>query len=85
VSENKMRAVFGIISLLVVLLIVGSLVKKQMAAQTAPIPALQVPGSATPAPAASTQREQAQQIQQQFKQAIDAQMQAPRPMPEDVK
>jgi hypothetical protein len=75
-----MRAVFGILSLVIVLLIVGSLVKKQMAATTAPIPALQTP-SINPA---ATQREQAQQIQQQIKQTIDAQMQA-RPMPEDSK
>jgi hypothetical protein len=33
-----MRAVFGTLSLVIVLLIVGSLVKKQMAATTAPIP-----------------------------------------------
>jgi hypothetical protein len=78
-----MRAVFGIISLLLVLLIVGSLVKKQMAASTLPSPALQTPGSA--APNAGTQREQAQQIQQQVKQAIDAQMQAPRQLPDDTK
>jgi hypothetical protein len=81
VSENKMRAVFGIISLLVVLLIVGSLVKKQMAVQTAPIPAVQVPGSAKPP---ATQREQAQKIQQQIKQQVEA-LQVPRPIPEDVK
>ncbi len=83
-----MRAVFGIVSLLVVLLIVGSLLKKQLAVQTAPLPGL--PAASNPqAPAATdaakTQREQAQQIQQQFKQAIDTQMQAPRPMPEDSK
>ncbi len=80
-----MRAVFGIISLLLVLLIVGSLVKKQIAVQTAPIPALQMAGSASSASAPATQREQVQQIQQQVKQAIDAQMQAPRDMPADAK
>jgi hypothetical protein len=79
-----MRAVFGIISLLLVLLIVGSLVKKQWVATTAPIPALQTPGSAAPAGAAATQREQAQQIQQQIKQQVEA-LQVPRPLPEDVK
>jgi hypothetical protein len=79
-----MRVVFGVISLLLVLLIVGSLVKKQMASTTAPIPALQVPGSAAPAGATSTQREQAQQIQQQIKQQVEA-LQVPRPLPEDVK
>jgi hypothetical protein len=79
-----MRAVFGILSLLLVLLIVGSLLKKQLAATIAPIPALQVPGSAAPASAPTTQREQAQQLQQQIKQQMEA-LQAPRPVPEDVK
>jgi hypothetical protein len=77
------RAVFGIISLLLVLLIVGSLVKKQMAATTAPIPALQVPGNAAPASAPGTQREQAQQIQQQVKEALDAAQKA-RPQLDDA-
>jgi hypothetical protein len=79
--ENIMRAVFGILSLVIVLFIVSSLVKKQMAVTTAPIPALQTP-AANPA---ATQREQAQQIQQQIKQTIDAQVQAPRDMPADAK
>ena len=80
-----MRTVFGILSLLIVLLIVGSLVKKQMAATTAPIPALQLPSAASGASSAPvTQREQVQQLQQQIKQTLDAQMQA-RPMPEDSK
>ena len=83
-----MRAIFGVLSLVIVLLIVGSLVKKQMAASTA-VPALQLPSSgasstSVPNPAA-TQREQVQQIQQQIKQTIDAQMQAPRDLPADAK
>ncbi len=80
-----MRAVFGVLSLLIVLLIVGSLVKKQMAATTAPIPALQIPSAAAGASSApATQREQVQQLQQQIKQTLDAQMQA-RPLPDDIK
>jgi hypothetical protein len=75
-----MRAVFGIISLLLVLLIVSSLVKKQMAATIKPIPALQVPGNPAAANASATALEQAQQIKQQ----VEA-LQAPRPLPEDVK
>ena len=79
-----MRAIFGIFSLVIVLLIVGSLVKKQMAPSTS-VPALHAPSSgATPNPAA-TQREQAQQIQQQIKQTIDAQMQLQRDLPADAK
>ncbi len=81
-----MRAVFGIISLLLVLLIVGFLVKKQMATQTTPVPDLQVPGATSAASAPnSNPKQQAQQIQQQFKQAIETQMQAPRPMSEEPK
>ncbi len=77
-----MRAFFGILSLVIVLLIVGSLVKKQMAATTAPIPALLTPAGNNPA---ATQREQVQQLQQQIKQTLDAQMQAPRDLPADAK
>lgn len=81
-----MRAIFGFVSLLLVLLIVGSLVKKQMAASTAPIPALQVPPASPAAGSpAATQREQVQQLQQQIKQTLDAQMQAPRDLPADAK
>ena len=42
------------------------------------LPALQVPG--TPAPTGNV-REQSQQIQQQYKQALDAALQQPRPEP----
>jgi hypothetical protein len=81
-----MRAIFGIIPLLLVLVIVGSLVKKQLSVKTAPLQNLPTPASE---PAASneappTVREQSQQIQQQVKQAVEAQMQA-RPMPDDSK
>ncbi len=78
-----MRAIFGIVSLLLVLVIVGSLVKKQLSVQTAPLQNLP---AASPAPASpnATVREQSQQIQQQVKQAVEAQMQA-RPMPDDSK
>ena len=79
-----MRAVFSIVGLLVVLAIVGVLAKKQLAATHAPmVPALQVPGQpAQPAPTGNV-REQSQQIQQQFKQQLDAAMQQARPMPDE--
>ena len=82
-----MRAIFGIISLLLVLVIVGSLVKKQLSVQTAPLQNLPTPTSEPAAPNATapTVREQSQQIQQQVKQAVEAQMQQARPMPEDSK
>ena len=76
-----MRFFFGLIGLVVVLAIVGTLVKQQLASQKAlapALPALQVPG--TPAPTGNV-REQSQQVQQQYKQALDAALQQPRPEP----
>lgn len=73
-----MRAVFGILSLLVVVAIVGILAKKQL-------------GTAAPSAATSPAREgtvaqpvgtPALQVQQ-VRQAIDATMQQARPMPEE--
>ncbi len=78
-----MRAIFGIISLLLVLVIVGSLVKKQLSVQTAPLQNLPAPTNTPTAPNANV-RDQSQQIQQQVKQAVEAQIQA-RPMPDDAK
>ena len=68
--------VFGLLGLVLALLIVGLLVKKQIGGVAAP------PLSGGNAPAASV-RDQSQQIQQQFKQSLDAAVQAPRPMPDE--
>ncbi len=81
-----MKGLFGLVGLLVALAIVGVVVKKQLAATQQSVPALAVPGvPAKPAgsDAAPTVREQSQQVQQQYKQAVEAAMQQPRPMPED--
>lgn len=87
-----MRAIFGVLSLLVVLAVAGVLVRQQLKATHSPVPVLQVP--ATPGdhaqggpdtvtlPASGTPAQQSQQVQQQFKQALDNAMQA-RPMPDD--
>jgi 4-alpha-glucanotransferase len=96
-----MRVVFGIISLLVVLLVVGGLVKKQMAVQIAPMPSLQnhpansSDSPASPASAASvnssispTSLVSQREQAQQIQQQIKQQMealQAPRPALEDAK
>lgn len=86
-----MRALFGLVGLVVVLAIVGLLAKKQLAATRAPVPALQTAtGAAAPASAPTgTVREQSQQMQQQVKQQVKQQveglMQQARPMPEDEK
>jgi len=87
-----MRGLFGILSLLLALGVAGVLVRKQLKATRAPVPALQIPttggdaaqsGTDTSAmPASGTPAQQSQQIQQQYKQALDNAMQA-RPMPED--
>lgn len=78
-----MRMGFGLIGLVVALAIVGVLAKKQLTGTSAVVPALQVPGAASvPAPTGNV-RAQSQQIQQQYKQALDAAMQKPRVVPDD--
>lgn len=74
-----MRAMFSIVSLLVVLAIVGFLVKKQLGSQLTSPPAAGVPavsGGATP-------QEQSRQVQQQVKQSVESLMQQPRPSQDD--
>ena len=67
--------VFGWVGLLLALVIVGVLVKKQM-------------GGMAGAPATADGRasvSQPRQVQQQFKQSLDAAMQQQRPMPDDAR
>ncbi len=75
-----MRA-FGLVGLGLALVIVGLLVKKQLGTTVAPaLPS--VPGQEAPAASpASNPR----QVQEQFKQALDAAMQQPRAMPDEAK
>ena len=78
-----MRAIFGVLSLLMVVAIIGVLAKKQLS----PAPVKLAPadaGLALPTPAASaTPQQQSQQIQNQMRQSIENTMQQARPMPED--
>lgn len=78
-----MRALFGVLSLLIVVAIIGMLAKKQLS----PAPVKVAPadaGLALPAPAAdATPQQQSQQIQNQMRQSIENTMQQARPMPED--
>lgn len=82
-----MKGIFGLVGLLVALAVVGVLVKKQLGATSQIVPALQAPSPNNPDGSASatdgTFKAQSQQIQQQYKQAVDATLQAPRPMPDD--
>ncbi len=81
-----MRSIFGVLSLLIVLAIVGVLAKRQMTS----INEVKVPAVAGSAPGVSlkvdpnaTVQQQSQQIQQQFKSAAAAAVQQPRPMPDE--
>ena len=78
-----MRAIFGVLSLLIVLAAIAFLVKKQQAP-----PLLKtVPADASvilPTPdQGATAQQQSQQIQQQVRQSLDSALQQARPMPED--
>ena len=75
--------VFGILSLLIALVIVGLLAKKQLGSLAGPTALPAVPGASASAAAIAPANPQ-QQVQQ-FKQAVEAQMQQARPMPEDSK
>lgn len=75
-----MRAVFGVLSLLVVLAIVGVLVKKQLGTGAPAAPAAAA-GATDGAPVrpAGTPQQQVQQVQQ----AVQGSLQQARPMPEE--
>jgi predicted lipid-binding transport protein (Tim44 family) len=78
-----MRAIFGVLGLVLVLGIVGWLAKTQLASSRQAIPSVAVPGAETASAPAANVREQSQQIQQQVKQSLEAAMQQARPMPDD--
>lgn len=80
-----MKAIFGVLSLLIVVAVVGTLVKKQLAeVSTIHMTPQETSPMAAPASAPGGQvRQQSQQIQQQVKQSIEASMQQARPVPED--
>ncbi|MCR6476068.1 hypothetical protein NU688_07865 [Variovorax sp. ZS18.2.2] len=75
--------VFGLLGLVLALVIVGLIAKKQLTTAVAPV-LPSVAGAAAPAPGAAPVdvRTQSQQVQQQVKDALDAAAQA-RKMPDD--
>lgn len=79
-----MRVLFGLVGLLVALVIVGTLVRKQMTAVRVTVPTLEAPANApvNATPTWGNAAQESQQIQQQIKQAVEGAMQA-RPMPDD--
>ena len=74
-----MRVVFGVLSLLIVVAIVGILAKKQLSSISAPPDANAPPG--TMAAPSGTPKQQVQQ----FQKAVEGTMQQPRPMPDETK
>ena len=80
-----MRAIFSILSLLIVLIIVGLLAKKQWPAQSsAPITAPADSGVLIPTTIpGATPQQQSLQIQQQVKESLDAAIQQAHPVPDD--
>jgi hypothetical protein len=77
-----MRAVFSVLSLLVVVVIIGLLAKKQLGSMAGP-PALPVVPGAAPVEAGKPVTPQ--QTVQQFQKAVESQMQQARPMPDEPK
>ena len=79
-----MRGIWGLVGLVVTVALVMLLVNKQLTSGTkATVEQLQKSTGVT-ATETATVRQQSQQIQQQYKQSLDAAMQ-PRPMADDAK
>lgn len=85
-----MRSVFGVLSLLLVVAVIGFLAKKQMSSVNEiklPDPSAVSAGNpaspTSPVSAPGNVQQQSQQIQQQFKAAAEAAVQQARPMPDD--
>ena len=80
-----MRAIVGVLGLLIVLAIVGLLAKMQLGSGV-PKPADNASGVSVPVVAPdATPQQQSQQMQQQVKQSVEATLQQARPMPDDNK
>jgi multidrug efflux pump subunit AcrB len=77
-----MRALFGLVSLLMVVAIVGILAKKQLSSVTSgPAAAASSAGVTLPTTTpGATPQQQSQQIQQQVKQSVEATLQQARPV-----
>ena len=71
----------SLLGLVIVALVIGLLVKKQTAVSRSPAEAMGVPASAPQ----GNVREQSQQIQQQYKQALEGALNQARPEPDDTK
>lgn len=71
----------SLLAIVIVALVIGLLVKKQTVVSRNPAAAIGAPASAPQ----GNIREQSQQIQQQYKQAVEGALNQPRPEPDDAK
>lgn len=85
-----MRGIFGVLSLMIALVVVGILVKKQLSALPIAPALLQRTGQVDPAltppdtrPGVSSQAQSREQQQQQLRQSLESAMQQARPMPDE--
>ena len=82
-----MRGWLGLVSLVLALGLVGVLVRKQLASTPVPVPVLHAPAAVdgtTPAPSPEgSAARPSQQIQQQYRQALEGALQPVRPMPDE--
>ena len=79
-----MRAIFGVLSVLLVLAVMALLVKKQLVPSQQALPEpVSVGAESVPKPPVGSPQMPPQHIQQQYKQALDAAMQQARPVPDD--
>ena len=81
-----MRSIAGVLSLVIVLLLVGVLAKKQITGLSPSVATLPTLPTGLPPPSpGDTRQQQAQEVQKQFKEALDSALRQPRPMPDDEK
>lgn len=76
-----MRSIFGVLSLLVVMAVIGVLVNRQMGS----LPGTRPVQSTSAVPPGVTPAQQSQSLQQQTKNAVEAAVQQVRPMSNDHK
>lgn len=70
-----MRAVFGVVSLLVVLVVIGTMARKQLQSVTAAAPARAAAAGASAPQVGGTPAQQSRQLQQQVRDEVNKLMQ----------
>jgi predicted lipid-binding transport protein (Tim44 family) len=80
-----MRAIFGILGLILVVAVVGMLAKKQLhsVSEIQPMPQDSNPSTLTVTAPGATVQQQSLQIQQQVKKSVEDSLQQTRAVPED--